>query len=81
MPASSGSRGDRIRAFQRSRHTALHQAVWNGDLPMITLLLEGGADPRARDAEHDATPRDWAEFAFGATGSPHCADVAAYLSR
>jgi hypothetical protein len=29
---------------------------------MIELLLARGADPEARDAEHQTTPLGWAEF-------------------
>lgn len=68
------------RSPERSRHTALHEAAWNGDLPMVTLLLGAGADRSARDDEHDATPQDWAQFAIGATGNPRCAHVVSYLS-
>ena len=68
------------RSSSVSRHTALHEAAWNGDLAMVSLLLDQGADPLARDAEHDATPRDWAEFAIGATGNPGCAGVVTHLS-
>jgi hypothetical protein len=43
--------------------TALHLAAENGDLPMIKLLLERGADPKIEDALHHGTPSGWAEHA------------------
>jgi len=42
--------------------TALHEAAWNGDLPMVELLLELGADPTLVDCEHHATPAGFAEY-------------------
>jgi Ankyrin repeats (many copies) len=44
----------------RSRVTALHEAAGHGDLAMVELLLELGADPTIPDTEHHATPVDWA---------------------
>jgi hypothetical protein len=67
------------RSVAGSRHTALHSAAWNGDLPMVTCLVHAGADLQARDMEHQATPVDWAETAVKVTNNPKCADVAAYL--
>lgn len=63
----------------RSRQTALHNAAWNGDLDMVKLLAEHGADLRARDGEHDNSPAGWAETAARMTGNPACMDVAAWL--
>jgi ankyrin repeat protein len=40
--------------------TALHQAVANGDRPMVELLLSLGADPDVHDQRFDATPLGWA---------------------
>jgi len=42
------------------RITALHQAAWMGDVEMVQLLLELGADPSVREATHGGTPADWA---------------------
>jgi ankyrin repeat protein len=67
------------RANARARQTALHSAAWNGDLPMATLLVEAGADLRARDGEHQGTPLDWARVGAGVTNNPRCLEVAAYL--
>jgi ankyrin repeat protein len=41
--------------------TGLHAAAGNGDLEMVRLLLELGADPTVTDARFDAVPRQWAE--------------------
>jgi len=38
-------------------HTPLHEAAYNGDLPLVRLLLDRGADRSARTAEGD-TPLD-----------------------
>lgn len=62
-----------------SQGSALHSAAWEGDLPMAHLLVEAGADVRARDAEHDNTPAGWARVAARVTGNPRCAEVAGYL--
>ena len=67
-------------AADRSRQSALHAAAWNGDLEMAQTLVEAGADVRARDGEHDATPRGWAETAARVTSNPACMDVAAWLA-
>jgi ankyrin repeat protein len=69
------------RAEAGARHSVLHAAAWNGDLAMVRLLLDAGADPAARDHEHDATPRGWAETALTVTNNPRCADVAAFLEQ
>jgi len=69
------------RAEWGSRHTALHSAAWNGDLKMVALLVDAGADRSARDAEHDGTPLGWAETSIEVTNNPQCAEVAAYLER
>lgn len=63
-----------------SRQTALHNAAWNGDLDMVQLLVDHGADLHARDGEHDNTPRGWAETSARITNNPNCMDVAAWLA-
>jgi ankyrin repeat protein len=68
------------RTTVRSRHTALHSAAWNGDLPMVQLLVGAGADLSARDEEHDGTPLAWAEVAIEVTNNPKCREVVDYLS-
>ena len=43
--------------------TPLHLAAQDGHLDGVAALLEGGADPAARDDSYDATPAGWAEHA------------------
>jgi ankyrin repeat protein len=69
------------RSEAESRHTALHSAAWNGDLRMVKLLIEAGADPTIPDAQYDATPRGWAETAIEVTNNEACRDVVAYLEN
>ena len=45
----------------RSRTAPLHEAAMHGNVEMIRLLLDHGADPTVRDREFDATPAGWAE--------------------
>jgi hypothetical protein len=40
--------------------TALHHAAGEGDVELVRLLLELGADPHTRDHRFDGTPLDWA---------------------
>jgi hypothetical protein len=40
----------------RSRTTPLHEAAMRGNLPVIKLLLDHGADPNIHDTGYDATP-------------------------
>ncbi len=42
--------------------TALHEAAWSGDMEMIRLLVELGANPRIRDRMYDGTPAGWARY-------------------
>jgi ankyrin repeat protein len=63
-----------------SRHTALHSAAWNGDLRMVKLLVDAGADITARDPEHNNTPAGWAKVAIDVTNNPDCKEVADYLA-
>jgi ankyrin repeat protein len=68
------------RAEAQSRHTALHSAAWNGDLPMVQRLVAAGADVSALDAQYRNTPRGWADTSVGVTNNPRCRDVADYLA-
>jgi ankyrin repeat protein len=67
------------RADAQSRHTALHSAAWNGDLPMVKRLLAAGADPAIRDEQYDGTPEGWAETSIQVTNNPKCVEVLTYL--
>lgn len=67
------------RTDAQSRQTALHSAAWNGDLRMARLLVDGGADPAARDEQYDGTPQGWAETSLVVTNNPRCAEVAEFL--
>jgi ankyrin repeat protein len=69
------------RADDRSGQTALHSAAWNGDLEMIRLLVDAGADLRARDAQYDNTPQGWAETAATVTNNPKCGEAAMWLAQ
>jgi hypothetical protein len=42
--------------------TALHLAAGAGELEVVKILLDHGADPAAKDPEFHATPLQWAEF-------------------
>jgi ankyrin repeat protein len=64
-----------------TRHSALHSAAWNGDLPMVQLLAEAGADLFVRDAKHDAPPWGWATTAVTVTNNPKCQEVADWLAE
>jgi ankyrin repeat protein len=59
--------------------TPLHSAAWNGDLPMVKLLVAAGANVSARDPEHNNTPAGWAQVAITVSNNPRCKDVVDYL--
>jgi ankyrin repeat protein len=64
-----------------TRHGALHSAAWNGDLEMVELLAEAGADLQLRDAKHDAPPWGWATTAITVTNNAACRKVADWLAQ
>jgi ankyrin repeat protein len=45
----------------RERTAALHEAAMRGNLAIIELLLDHGANPNMHDTGYDATPAAWAE--------------------
>jgi ketosteroid isomerase-like protein len=45
----------------QSRTAPLHEAAMRGNVGVIQLLLDHGADPNLRDTGYDATPAGWAE--------------------
>ncbi len=45
----------------RRRATALHEAALHGNVAMVALLLDLGADPTIVDTEFESTARGWAE--------------------
>ncbi len=47
----------------QSHGTALHHAVWSGNLDAVRALVEAGADLARRDTIHDGTPLAWALYA------------------
>jgi ankyrin repeat protein len=69
------------RTSHGSRGTALHCSAWQGDLRMTQLLVDAGADVKARDLEHDNTPAGFARVSLIVTGNPHCRAVAEYLEN
>jgi hypothetical protein len=45
-----------------SHATALHQAVYNGSLESVNLLVNAGADLNAKDRIYHGTALDWAKY-------------------
>jgi ankyrin repeat protein len=43
-----------------TRNTPMHNAAWTGNLSMVKLLIELGADPHVREPSFNATPLGWA---------------------
>ena len=52
---------DRSSGFH-SHATALHQAVYNGSLESVKLLIDAGANLNAKDRIYDGTPLSWAKY-------------------
>jgi hypothetical protein len=61
-----------------SHASALHHGVSSGSLEAVRVLVDAGANLRARDTEYRGTPRDWAEHS---AGNPQHDDIAAYLRK
>lgn len=55
--------------------TPLHEAAWAGNLAVVRLLVELGADPARRDAEHGGTALDWARHGYQEEVAAHLATV------
>jgi hypothetical protein len=62
-----------VNAPRQAGYTALHSAAGAGDLGMVRLLVELGADPAIEDRVHHGTALGWAQYGDQA-------DVAAYLA-
>lgn len=75
------ARGAHINSSKAGSWSALHSAAWEGDMRMVTLLVEAGADVQARESEHNATPAGAARAALAITNNPACEGVADYLDR
>lgn len=69
------------RAGGVSNHTALHSAAWNGDLAMVRLLVERGADRSVRDRQYGGTACDWARVSIDVSNNPACREVVDYFTR
>jgi ankyrin repeat protein len=44
-------------------YTALHEAAFHGNNEAVSVLLQHGANPRARDQKYCSTPAGWAAYA------------------
>lgn len=44
-----------------ARNTPMHDAAFAGELELVRLLVELGADPRLCDREYGSTPLGWAD--------------------
>jgi ankyrin repeat protein len=64
-----------------SKGTLLHAAAWNGDLPMVRLLVARGANVNAIDEEHKKTAAHFARHALKTFDRKSCAAVAEYLEE
>jgi len=55
-----GASPDTVSRRNQSHGTALHHAVWSGELAAVKCLVEAGGDLTRRDTLYHSTPRDWA---------------------
>jgi ankyrin repeat protein len=65
------------------RTAPLHSAASAGQLEMVKLLIELGADPLIRDTEFNGTPHGWANYGyqFGEHNREGCRAVMDYLAQ
>ena len=61
--------------------TALHNAAWEGNLPMVKLLVKQGANVHAEDDEYGATPAGWGQHAAQNFNRAGCLEVTGYLQK
>lgn len=66
--AIESGRGDAVRLLHelgfpivRSPRHPLHDAAWRGDLALVKLLIELGADPDELEPQYNKTPLGWAQ--------------------
>ena len=80
---AKGASPDTVSRRNQSHGTALHHAVWSGELAAVKLLVEAGGDLTRRDTLHHATPGDWAVYGAGQAGDAAAGAryraIAAYL--
>lgn len=56
-----GMEPNSVSSQNQSHGTALHHAVWSGNLGAVKVLVEAGASLDRRDTIYDGTPGEWAE--------------------
>ncbi|NIR30132.1 MAG: hypothetical protein GWN84_12625, partial [Gammaproteobacteria bacterium] len=73
------ARSAHVNSDRAGAWSALHSAAWEGDMRMVKLLVEAGANVHARESAHNATPAGVARAAIEVTNNPACEGVADYL--